>query len=675
MLSLEFYKRGALPSSARRYTASDLTSLGGSNFDTDLSNPGTLLVNGQTYAIPAGQNGTGLNTSNFVAGTRSLSNVYQSTDILPSQKRWSFYGSVKESLQDDVAVYGNAMISRREAKQLTGGQRTDFIVTPLNPFYVNPTGGTDPVTVGYNFLNDIGPTRTDVTVNNVNITLGLDVAVSSAWKMNLYANYAQEKGNQLTDGLVDFAALNDALMDTDPATAFNPFGDGSHTNPATLKSIATNSRFYTNSKLRTADVTADGPLGHLPGGDIQLALGIDRRNQVFSTLEPANGNSPLIDSDNSRNVTAAFGEIRVPLFGPANSRRGLRQLELAVAGRYEHYSDFGHAATPKLGLAWTPFEGVAFRGTWGRSIRAPTLADLDASQNVLVPFALPDPSSPQGVAHVLIESGKNPGLTVEHARSWTVGLDIDAREWVSGLTFSATWFNIRFRDRIDVPPPFDLSVLSNPGFASLITRNPGAALVSAACSTGTYTGGTSSDCAQYPADAILDIRSQNRQSLSTRGIDVSSTFERSWPPGTLKARLDGTYLLDFTQQDGPDTPPQQLLNTQNNPIDIKLRGLLSWQQRRWAATVAVNFQNRYKDLGSEPRRNIGSYTTFDAQLRYDLSPFGTGLLQNTLLELNAINVFNVSPPFLNNSIAQLGYDQENADPYGRLISFQVRKSW
>jgi outer membrane receptor protein involved in Fe transport len=119
----------------------------------------------------------------------------------------------------------------------------------------------------------------------------------------------------------------------------------------------------------------------------------------------------------------------------------------------------------------------------------------------------------------------------------------------------------------------------------------------------------------------------------------------------------------------------QLLNTQNNPINLRMHGALAWQQRRWGATLGVNFQNHYRDTVSEPNRTVKSYTTFDTQLRYELAPFSTNFLQNTRLELNAINVFNVSPPFLNNSIAGLGYDQENADPYGRLVGIQVRKTW
>ena len=678
VLSLEFYKRGALPAYARRYATSNLTSLGGGNFDSFLSNPGNIVVGQQSYAIPAGQNGRGLTAADFVAGTQNLSEKYSGADILPSQKRWSLYGSGKQALNDSVAVFGNAIVSRREATEHNGGFTTAFPVTNSNPFYVNPAGGSAPVTVEYNFLDDIGPMSTDVLVNNLNLTLGLDIAAGSAWKVNLSANYAQEKENQFTGGQVDLAALGQALSDPNPDTAFNPFGDGSHTNPATLRSIATSRRFYTNSKLRSAAVAADGPIAHVPGGDVKLAFGADHRNQVFTTLQTATSTEPAIASNGARNITAAFGEITVPLFGKDNARSGLRRLEFSLAGRYENYSDFGHATTPKLGMAWTPFEAVAFRGTWGRSIRAPTLVDLDASHNYIIPFFLADKTSPTGFSPVLIESGNNPSLTVEHARSWTAGFDIDPREWVPGLTFSATYFNIHFRDRIQEPingANILANVLNDPAYAGLITRNLNPALVAQLCASGQYSGGTGADCLQFPAAAILDARSQNWASVRTQGFDLSTTYERRWSPGTLKLRLDGTYLLDFSQQQGPGAPEAQLLNTPNNPINIKLRGSASWRQQRWGATLGVNFQNHYMDWASVPIRTVSSYTTFDAQLRYDLAPFSTGVLQNTVLELNAVNVFNVSPPFLNNQVAGLGYDQENADPDGRLLSLQVRKTW
>jgi len=467
------------------------------------------------------------------------------------------------------------------------------------------------------------------------------------------------------------AALLSALADPDPATAFNPFGDGSNTNPATLKSLGSSSRFYTDSRLRTADITADGPIGHLPGGAIKLALGADHRNQVFDTISPASVISPAYRTALSRNVLAGFAEVTIPAFGPDNSHTGLRRLELSVAGRYEHYSDFGQAATPKFGLLWSPLESVALRGTWGRSIRAPTLSDLDASQNIVVGAVLPDSA---GLANVLVESGKNPTLTVEHARSWTAGIDVDAREWANGLTFSATWFNIDFRDRIE-NPAFEPDILDDPVFANLITRNPTASQLARACSQGRYVSGTATACELSGAAAIVDLRIQNMERVSTRGLDFNTSYSHAWTPGVMKLSLDGTWLFRFTQQEQAGAPVQQLLDTQNNPINLKMRGSAAWQQRRWGATVGINFQNHYMDTLSEPNRRIAAYTTFDTQLRYELAPFSDSYLANTRLELNAINVFNSSPPFLNNAVARLGYDQENADPFGRLISVQVRKTW
>ena len=43
--------------------------------------------------------------------------------------------------------------------------------------------------------------------------------------------------------------------------------------------------------------------------------------------------------------------------------------------------------------------------------------------------------------------------------------------------------------------------------------------------------------------------------------------------------------------------------------------------------------------------------------------------------MNARNVFNIDPPFLNNQITYIGYDQENANPYGRQLSLELRKTW
>ena len=62
------------------------------------------------------------------------------------------------------------------------------------------------------------------------------------------------------------------------------------------------------------------------------------------------------------------------------------------------------------------------------------------------------------------------------------------------------------------------------------------------------------------------------------------------------------------------------------------------------------------------------------QLSYETTGDTLSWLGHTQFALNAQNLFNVDPPFLNNPVG-VGYDQENAVPFGRLVSVEVRKRW
>src|SRR3546814_18100207 len=51
---------------------------------------------------------------------------------------------------------------------------------------------------------------------------------------------------------------------------------------------------------------------------------------------------------------------------------------LQLAGRYEHYSDFGSVARPKIAAAWDVFDGLRFRGSYSQGFRAPNLEQVNA---------------------------------------------------------------------------------------------------------------------------------------------------------------------------------------------------------------------------------------------------------------------------------------------------------
>jgi iron complex outermembrane recepter protein len=495
LVSFEFYRRGALPASDRAYAVSDLRPFGGGNFNTNLTNPGNIIspYTGQTWAIPAGQNGSHLAAGDLVPGTQNQQNTYSYGDeIIPSQRRWNLYTDLRQDLGDRVTVFTDLLLGHRDAAETNSGAGADLVVPTTNPYYVNPTGMPGPVIVGYNFGKDLGAVNTAVGVDTLNWTVGMDFDAGASWDISVYGSFVREEQNSLTGNLVNSDAAAIALADPNPATALNPFGDGSFTNAATLNTIRQNYRFWLDSQLETADITADGPIAELPGGPLKLAVGFDRRNQFFSTANTAISSAPAQSSNLSRSVLSAFSELVAPVLSESNGIPGMTRLQFSVAARYEEYSTFGSGATPKLGVLWSPLPTVSLRGSWSRAVRPPTLSDLDTSHNQAALVPLPDPTAPGGVTSALAWLGGNADVQPEHARSWTGGLDFVPAA-VPGLTLGMTYFNTLFTNRIQSTSLVG-NVLSDPAYAAIVTTNPTAAQVANICSHSTFLQGTTAEC-------------------------------------------------------------------------------------------------------------------------------------------------------------------------------------
>ena len=679
LVSFEYYDRGALPAADRAYAMSDLRRFGGNDFDTNFSNPGNVInpATGQAWAIPAGQNGTHLTAADLIAGTQNLQSRFANgREIVPSQKRWTLYATVHQAVGDFMTWYTDALAGHREAGQVYGAVDSYATIPATNPFYVNPTGGNGPVRVAYNFANDLGPLTAQADSDTLNLTTGFDFDLGPSWTLRTYASYVREKQKVLEGDEINATALALAEADPNPLTAFNPFGEGSNTSAATLQQIRTNDSFWLDSQLKTVDVTADGPIGTVAGVPLKLAVGAEWRNELFSwtTLAPGTLAPSAVNSSNlSRRVASAYGELLVPLFGERNALPGLRALEISAAARYENFTRYGSGTAPKYSLVWSPIKSVSLRGTWSRSVRPPTLYDLDTSHNGAALLPLPNPAVPGSMTTALIWSGGNSGVRPERAQSWTAGLDFTPVA-APGLSLGLTYFRTEFKDRLQTIP-FAISMLTDPAYAAIVTHNPSAAQVDYACTHSLFLQGPVGLCTGSPVTTLVDLRVSNLARLITDGVDFSGNYERGTDFGKLAFALSGTWLKDFSEAQTPNLPLISLLNTQNEPVDLRFRASAGWQYRGWQAQVAANFTNGYRDTASVPERRVRSWTTFDVQLAYDFPSDTNAWLQGLRLELNARNVFNVDPPFLNNQVTFIGYDQENANPYGRQLSLQLRKRW
>lgn len=675
-LSLEYFQRDPLLARDRAQYSNDLTAFGGSNFEGFYgAGPGTLIVGNQTFAIPKNPNGAALTGNALVPGTSNFYDLYEGTYVAPGEKRWSVFSKEKQNLAENLQAHFEGLFTRRNVTDITAAAFPLIMSVPAsNPNYVNPTGGTDDVTVLAGTSNYFGSLLGENRIDTGNFSLGLSTSPVEGWTADVTGGYTFERQHQIQHGTVNPTALYAALNDTNPATAFNPFGGASNNNAETLASIAGDTFTQSTSTLWTAGLTATGPAVTLPGGDLQLSIGAEFRRQGFSTLSVL-PHEPLALSSGElrRDIKSEFVEAQIPIIGKPNELQYVQRLELSLGARHEDFSDVGGASIPKVGLLWSINRDWNVRSSWTKSFKPPNLTDLvvSGSQSSVSNFNNPD--SPTGLIPVLALFGTNPSLQPETARSWTLGTDFSVPE-IPGLSMSLTYFNITYANRItyaQVTP----GALLQPNLAWLFNKNATPAELAAACQRSVFQQGSQQDCLNSGVSIIMDDRLRNIAMLKTNGLDLIGKYTTENRAGRFDFTLNGTYLFGYAQSNTPTSSLDNIVSTQNNPINLRARGSAAWERRGFGVAGFVNFENSYRDTVSVPSRGVSPWTTIDLQLSYQTPGDSLGWLGNTQVALNVQNLFNVNPPFLNNIAVNIGYDQENADLYGRLVSFEIRKRW
>jgi outer membrane receptor protein involved in Fe transport len=121
----------------------------------------------------------------------------------------------------------------------------------------------------------------------------------------------------------------------------------------------------------------DGPLFELPAGALQAVFGGEMRMvEIDDTPDIDSINADLKDFSVSAptrgedNVWEVFAEVEAPLLRNAPLAY---DLTLNASMRYTNYDSYGGDTTYKYGGAWSPIEGLTFRGNYGTSFRAPAL--------------------------------------------------------------------------------------------------------------------------------------------------------------------------------------------------------------------------------------------------------------------------------------------------------------
>ncbi|MHB8814917.1 MAG: TonB-dependent receptor domain-containing protein [Steroidobacteraceae bacterium] len=679
MLAYQYSDESPLAAAERPYAANaDKTPYGGSNYDSYYSYPGNIL-NPATmlpeYGTPAARNGQMLTAAALIPSI-NLENQFAGLQLFPEVTANELYATAAQDLNERLQVFFEGRFAERNALESYLPDAALLIVPPSNPFYVNPFSGAPYTLVAYSFARDYGPSIFSAGSQVYAGTAGSKLQIGETWQATLSESYGRQSLRSNEYNQVDQAALAAYLADPNPATAFDPFGN---TNPGTLEAIKRDYPLHAVSTIEYTRLVADGSLFSMPAGDAKLALGIERREESLShdVSDPLNPAEETIPQSYARHITSLFSQLALPLIGDPANLRAVPRLELNVAGRYEHYSDFGSTFNPTFRIRWIPVDALKLRASWGRSFRAPTLDNLyDTSANAAGEVVLADPRSPSGRSLVLVEQGSNPNLKQETAKTWTAGIDFEL-PFLVGSTFSLTYYSIAYDGRIAQPGannPFAI-LTDEAEWAAVITRNPTPAQIQAVCNSPYYQGSVSSCLASSPA-AIIDGRLANLSATKTTGLDVEVHDSFSGALGTVSLGATGNYVFKFDQAVTDTSPATDIVNEVENPVALRLRGAIGWHREGPelpgpGIDLAVNYTGRYENPASTLVPDVSPWTTVDVRVAYRTRD-GMGWLSGMEFSLNATNLLNRDPPFVD---IVYGYDANNVQPIGRVVSADVSKRW
>jgi iron complex outermembrane receptor protein len=116
-----------------------------------------------------------------------------------------------------------------------------------------------------------------------------------------------------------------------------------------------------------------------------------------------------------------------------------------------------------------------------------------------------------------------------------------------------------------------------------------------------------------------------------------------------------------------------VLNTINFPQRFRGRANLGWRKDAFSAVAFVNLTDSYTQNTVTPARKVPDYVTVDLHAAVDLGELTKqSLLNETTLAIDAQNLFDRDPPFVN---VAGGYDSQSVNPIGRLVAVSLRKRW
>jgi iron complex outermembrane recepter protein len=537
------------------------------------------------------------------------------------------------------------------------------------------------------------------------ITAGLEGKLFENWNWNVYASYGQntfdsmigpiriENNYKFAQDAVYYNPTSNAILANPSAgvpagyvigcralvpgsATYNPiaaagcepmdlFGDYApsaasldYVNGTVIQQITTELNVFAGELSGDLFDTWAGPVSVAAGAEYRKERDVGKVDEL-SRVSAFNYSNPQPYQGNM-SVKEGYGEILVPL---AKDLSFARSIDFNGAVRYTDYSFSGTIATWKLGGTWEAIDGLTLRGTVSHDIRAPNASELFQNSEGHGPLLNPFSGVVEGTA---IYNLPSPSLQPEKSNTKTLGFVLGPK-LIPGLNLSVDYYDITVNGAI--------STLST----SLITNGCVAELASAA--------GAGYFCSFYNRTGnevnYISVQRVNLASLGSSGVDFNVSYRIPVGPGSVTARLFGTYVEHLKTDDGLGNPLAYdgagVIQTKGSVVDHAGQvggGVTSephWQVNssftyavpRWSATV----QGRYVEGGhidntlvgpDDPAydaaspisigdNNVKSRIYVNLSGTYNIIDRDGGQKLQAYMAIN--NVTNVDPPFPSTAVS------------------------
>lgn len=663
---------------------------------------------------------------------------YELTDNLELFGEGGYYRGDTESVQDAIFTIGSIRMTIPASNYWNPFGPVTFADGSVNPNRLPdidaPAEGLSVVLRQLRF-SDLGPTIVRVRAEQFRALAGLrGEAFGLDWESAFL--YSEASVNDRQEG-IDATLFQQNLALSTPE-AFNPFNGGDPANPqgpdTTFSSQAGIDSFSVINNRRNKTTLFQWDLRFsrpdvitMWAGDVGFAGGLEFRREtqlddrdpnvdgtnvwfdtVLGITQNSNlfGVSPTPDNFGARKVTSAYVEAAVPLVSPEMGIPLVRSLDLQLAGRFEHYSDFGSVGKPKVAFAWDVFDGLRFRGSYSQGFRAPNLEQVNASivtrGNTRDDWVRCEADLRAGrittfddcdsdVVATARRAG-NPDLQPESSENFTVGAVLQPQflsEALGDLTFTVDYWNIQQEGIVGVFGGGNALALdyllrlqgsSNPD----VTRD----------------APTADDIAQFAGTGLdpvgevrfVDDQYRNLAPQESEGIDIGMVWDLDGTGiGDFRASFNAAHLLTLSRgvldgvddliaardagviNSGTELPTASDLVQQNGNPKWRFSSSLTWSLNQ----VRLGAHARYvgsvgdtslPDSNGDPYQT-GSHLVVNLFGEYNIED---GPLGDTRVRAGVRNLFDNEPPLADETF---GYIGRLHSPIGRYLYINVSKEF